>query len=185
MSHLNTPLLGGNAAFDIKKELAKAFAFSQKHHAILAAVCQKMCVGPQPFERDIVRLASPVWLTVTSSSLSAYSRPEQPRSGLYREEGTTAWYLNLTIPYGSAAPEQAGLMVSGLAAGLCNIAILLDELDRLTAGGSSKSSPEFLDISDMLEQMVTIVQTGMVSQARGRIASNKELRALPRERLKH
>ena len=76
-------------------------------------------------------------------------------------------------------------MVSGLAAGLCNIALLVDELDRLTAGGSSKSSPEFLDISDMLEQMVTIVQTGMVSQARGRIASNKELRALPRQRLKH
>ena len=88
MSHLNSPVIGGNAAFDIEMELAKASAYSQKHHAILAAVFQTICVGPQPFDRDIVRLASPVWLTVTSSSLSAYSRPEQAWSGLYREEGT-------------------------------------------------------------------------------------------------
>ncbi len=185
MSHLNSPVLGGDAAFDFEMELAKAAAYSEKHDAIFAAVCQKICVGPQPFERDVVRLASPVWLTVTSSTISAYSRPEQAWSGLFREEGTTAWHLNLKIPYGGAAPEQAGPMVSGLAAGLCNIAILLEELDRLTAGGSSKSSPEFLDISDTLLQMVTIVQTVMVSQARGRTVSNKELRAIPRERLKH
>lgn len=183
MSHLKSPITGHNAAPDVDMERDKASAYGRKHGNVLDAVFQKLRVGPQPAGLDIVRLSSPVWLTVGSRSLKAHS--QHAWAGLFREQLTITWCLNFRIPYGAAAPEQAGRMVDCLTNGLCKIVLLLNQLDRFSFKGGQKSSQEFMKMRDMIEQAVATVQTEMVSQALERIVSDDELRALPTELVKH